>query len=138
MHIHLSPSCLLVMTSQCVFLPWFLYHSPASSCLFLQKCREKLTFCKTLAVWKDVFKRLLLKVVHTDRGCHHQCCRVSGFVVCFGIFLSVCLFLFPRQCLPCRHFAIWNFSFVIDITVGGGLAHWIRSDLSKIISDFPT
>lgn len=116
----LSPFCLLFTTPWGVFLPRFPHHSPASSCLFLQGCREKLTSWKMLAVWKDAFRRPLLKLMYTDSGCHRQCCGVYGFVVCCSFWnfcLFVCLFLFRTQWLPCRHFTIWNFSFIINITV---------------------
>lgn len=94
LHSPLSHPCLLFVTPQGVFLPRFPHHSPASSCLFLQGQREKLTSCKMLAVWKDAFKRPLLKLMYTDSGCHHQCCGVYGFVVCC-LFWSFFLFVPP-------------------------------------------
>lgn len=102
-------------TTGCV-LPRIPHHSPASSCLFLQECREKLTFCKMLEVSKDAFQTPLLKLTYTDSGCHHQCCGVSGFVVCFGIF--VCLFVPLLQTMAAlQAFYCLEFLFHINITV---------------------
>lgn len=117
--IHLSPSCLTVMTPWGVFLPRFPHHTPASSCLFLQEGRKKLTFCKTLAVWKYAFKRSLLKLMYTDSGCHHQCCGVSGFVVCFGV--SVCWFVpLPQTTAALQVFCCLEFLFHYQHRSGNG------------------
>lgn len=69
-----------------------------------------------LSVWKDAFKRPLLKLIYTGRGCHHQCCETSGFVVCFGIF--VCLFVPLLQTMAAlQAFCYLEFLFHISITV---------------------
>lgn len=63
-----------------------------------------------------------------------------GFVVCFGVF--VCLFVsFPQTMAALQAFCYLEFLFHYQHhsgNVGHGLTHWIRSNLSKIISNFPT